>query len=90
MPDESFVPHQDRLAYHLLKSNGFAPPFIEERALLLADYAALCHARDALLQRWPHLTPPRQAEIIQQLTDQFTALWRRILDFNLQAPSAYK
>jgi len=27
--DDSLVPAQDRLAYHLLKSNGFAPPFIE-------------------------------------------------------------
>ena len=84
--DDSLVPAQDRLAYHLLKSNGFAPPFIEERALLLSEYATLCDAREALLQRWSQLTPPRQTTALQQLKAQFTALWRRTLDFNLQAP----
>ena len=48
IPDDSLVPAQDRLAYHLLKSNGFAPPFIEERTLLLSDYATLMQERDAL------------------------------------------
>jgi len=54
--------------------------------LLLSEYATLCDAREALLQRWSQLTPPRQTTALQQLKAQFTALWRRTLDFNLQAP----
>jgi hypothetical protein len=88
IPDDSFVPPQDRLAYHLLKSNGFAPPFIEERTLLLTDYATLVQERDALLQRWPQLTVMRQTQALQQLRTRWHELGRRTLDFNLQAPPA--
>jgi hypothetical protein len=88
IPDDSFVPPQDRLAYHLLKSNGFAPPFIEERTLLLTDYATLVQERDALLQRWPQLTVTRQTQTLQQLRTRWHELWRRTRDFNLQAPPA--
>lgn len=86
MPDDSLVPAQDRLAYHLLKSNGFAPPFIEERTLLLTDHATLVQDRDALLQRWPQLPATRQTQALQQLRTRLHELWRRTRDYNLQAP----
>ena len=76
------------MAYHLLKSNGFAPPFIEERTLLLADFATLSQERDALLQRWAQLTAVRQTQALQQLRTRLHDLWRRTLDYNLQAPPA--
>ena len=88
IPDDSLVPAQDRMAYHLLKSNGFAPPFIEERTLLLADFATLSQERDALLQRWAQLSALRQTQALQQLRTRLHDLWRRTLDFNLQAPPA--
>ncbi len=88
IPDDSFVPAQDRLAYHLLKSNGFAPPFIEERTLLLSDYATLMQERDDLLQRWAQLSVARQTQALQQLRTRLHDLWRRTRDFNLQAPAA--
>jgi hypothetical protein len=88
IPDDSLVPAQDRLAYHLLKSNGFAPPFIEERTLLLADFATLTQARDALLAQWPQLTVMRQTQSLQQLRTRLHELWRRTRDYNLQAPPA--
>ena len=88
LPDDSLVPAQDRLAYQLLKSNGFAPPFIEERTLLLSDYATLMQERDALLQRWAQLSAVRQTHALQQLRTRWHELWRRTRDYNLYAPSA--
>ncbi len=45
-------PHLDpewQLAYHLLKQNGFAPQFIEQRQTIETDLAA---AREALARSW--------------------------------------
>lgn len=86
--DDSLVPAQDRLAYHLLKSNGFAPPFIEERQRLIADARSLFADRDALYARWMGLSPRRKHETLTQLKARFVDVWRRTLDYNLQAPSA--
>lgn len=86
--DDGMVPEQDRMAYHLLKSNGFAPPFIEERLRLRDDATQLYTERDALYARWSTLTPVLQKRQRTMLHQRFTDLWRRTLEYNLQAPSA--
>lgn len=86
--DDGMVPEQDRMAYHLLKSNGFAPPFIEERLRLRDDATQLYAERDALHARWPTLTPALQQRQRTMLHQRFTDLWRRTLEYNLQAPPA--
>ncbi|MEY3990332.1 MAG: hypothetical protein RI985_1413, partial [Chloroflexota bacterium] len=62
LDDDTLVPPEDRVGYRLLKSNGFAPPFIEERTQLLHDHAQIRQERDQLLQVWPTLTKERQIE----------------------------
>jgi hypothetical protein len=86
--DDSLVPEHDRMAYHLLKSNGFAPPFIEERQRLSEDAQRLFAERDALKMRWAHLNPTQQRAALATCKARFVDLWRRTLDYNLQAPLA--
>jgi DnaJ family protein C protein 28 len=86
--DDSMVPEQDRMGYHLLKSNGFAPPFIEERNRLREDARQLLADRDALQARWQQLSPPQQQQQRTVLRNRFIDLWRRTLDYNLQAPAS--
>ncbi len=86
--DDSNVPEGDRMAYHLLKSNGFAPPFIEERNRLIADKHTLFADRDALHARWDSLSLDRQRDALTKLRARFVDIWRRTLDYNLQAPLA--
>lgn len=88
LDDDTLVPPEDRVGYRLLKSNGFAPPFIEERTQLLHDHAQIRQERDQLLQVWPTLTKERQIERRALLRHTYIDVWRRTLDFNLQAPLA--
>ena len=88
LDDDALVPLEDRIGYRLLKSNGFAPPFIEERTQLINDHAQIRQERDQLLQVWPTLTRERQHERLMLLRQKYTDVWRRTLDFNLQAPLA--
>lgn len=88
LDDDALVPPEDRVGYRLLKSNGFAPPFIEERTQLLHDHAHIRQERDQLMQVWPTLTHERQRERLMLLRQKYTDVWRRTLDFNLQAPLA--
>lgn len=86
--DDTHVPEADRLGYHLLKSNGFTPPFIMERQHLLEDRATLAQRRDALVQRWAQLHHTQRRKEYDAIHKQYTELWRRVMDYNLMAPSA--
>lgn len=86
--DDTHVPEQDRLGYHLLKSNGFMPPFLMERQHLISDREALAQRRDALQSRWAQLGRPQRLKEYEVLHKQYTELWRRVMDYNLMAPSA--
>ena len=86
--EHAHVPTEDRVGYHLLNSNGFAPPFIEARTQLLGDHAALHHERDQLLSVWPILSVERKRERRATLHQKYVDVWRRTLDYNLQAPLA--
>lgn len=86
--DDSMVPEHDRMAYHLLKSNGFAPPFIEERQRLIDEAQRLYRERDMLVQRWPRLSITQQRAERHTLSMRVVDVWRRTLDYNLQAPLA--
>jgi hypothetical protein len=86
LDDDVHVPPEDRVGYRLLKSNGFAPPFIEERTHLLRDHEQIRQERDQLMQVWPTLPVERQRERLTTLRNHYVDVWRRTLDFNLQAP----
>lgn len=86
LDDDALIPPEDRIGYHLLKSNGFAPPFIEERSQLLHDHAQIRQERDQLLSVWSTLSLERKQERRTALHQKYTDIWRRTLEFNLQAP----
>lgn len=88
LDDDALVPPEDRVGYRLLKSNGFAPPFIEERTHLLQDHDQIRQERDQLLTVWATLSIERQRERITALRARYIDVWRRTMDFNLQAPLA--
>ncbi|MFM2031984.1 MAG: hypothetical protein RLZZ297_749, partial [Chloroflexota bacterium] len=50
--DMTHVDPADRVGYTLLKSNGFAPPLLEERNTLLREHAELHHALTVLRMRY--------------------------------------
>jgi DnaJ homolog subfamily C member 28 len=85
-----------RLAYHLLKSNGFTLPWIEKRQAIFDAFEA---ARSTLARSWEWR---KTALAENQLASQVEAEWQRaqtafrkqilalnqeILAFNLEAPS---
>lgn len=88
LDDDALVPPEDRAGYRMLKSNGFAPPFIEERVQLLQDHARIRQERAQLLQVWSTLSDERKRERRTHLQRQYEDVWRRTSDFNLQAPLA--
>ncbi len=75
------------LTYHLLKENGFAPAFIEERKVIEKDLAA---ARDSLARAWVGRAAEggsgRWTQARGQFEAQVAALNKKIRDYNLTVP----
>jgi hypothetical protein len=86
--DMTHVDPADRVAYTMLKSNGFAPPFIEERTQLLAERSAFGGASQVLRERMPSLDESQRINSLHEMRRVLTDLWRRTLDYNLIAPPA--
>ncbi len=97
-------PHEDpemRLAHHLLHSNGFALPWIEEHRDLEARVAALrsslkrssndCQAavRTARGTTTSVVAHPAWRSAVQTFREQAADLNRRIRCYNLKAPSSH-
>lgn len=92
-------PHEDpewRLAHHVLKNSGFTLPWIEARREIEAEIEA---ARQALRRAWEwrketssrqQPNPASEAEwqrACRDFSEQIERINRRILDYNLQAPT---
>lgn len=84
--DDDMVPDEDRLAFRMLKSSGFAPPWLEARREIDAERARL----DAWLadanRRWPRLDGAARAALQIAYKRKLADLQRLIMDFNLTAP----
>jgi len=83
---DDLIPDADRLGYRMLKSSGFAPPWVEARREIDEERARL----DAWLQdanrRWPRLDSPAQAALEIAYKRKLGDLQRLILNYNLTAP----
>jgi hypothetical protein len=79
--DDAAVPGEWRLAFHVLRSNGFAPAWIESRKELRRDIAR-AHDRLTGVDR----DDPSRPRLESEFADQARELNRRIAHFNLQAP----
>jgi hypothetical protein len=86
--DMTHVDPADRVAFTMLKSNGFAPPFIEERAQLIAQRKACVAAIEVLCARFGTFNAAQRHRAISEMRSVLTDLWRRTLDYNLIAPPA--
>ena len=82
--DDVAVPDEWRLAFHVLRSNGFAPAWIEMGKELRRDIARA----HELLRQIGHDDPGR-ARLKSEFADLAPELNRRIARFNLQAPGPH-
>ncbi len=85
--DTTHVHPDDRVAYQLLYSNGFAPPFIEERSQLLHERIDLNQLVVLVRQRYSGLDAIQKQTVLSEMRRKLTDLWRRTLDYNLIAPT---
>lgn len=84
--DVTHVDPADRAGYQLLKSNGFAPPLLEERNALLREHGELTAALIILRARYSTLSPDKQTLLLHETRAKLTDIWRRTMDYNLVAP----
>ncbi len=97
LDENPFLDQEWQLAYHLLKQNGFAPDFIEQRQSIELELAA---ARQSLARAWSWRT---EALAEGKAADYVEAEWgrakekfyerverinKRIRDYNLTVPNA--
>lgn len=88
--DLTHVDEADRVAFQLLKSNGFAPPFLEERKYLVQERKHLSDATFVLRDQYPRMQPHQRMAALTEIRRALTDLWRRTLDYNLTAPVAFQ
>jgi hypothetical protein len=84
--DDSQVPEDLRLGYHLLKSNGFAPPWIEARRDVDEARARVAAWLAAANARWPHSDRQSRSLLRAEYHRLLAELHRTILTYNLRLP----
>lgn len=97
LEDNPFEDSEWRLAYHILRSNGFTLPWIEARREV---EAAILEARTALRRTWAwrqaalaggqpvQLVNAEWERAVESFRQQIDKINRDILTYNLKAPSA--
>jgi DnaJ family protein C protein 28 len=86
LDDDALVPEEYRLGHRMLKSSGFAPPWIEAQRDIAQERTRLeAWLKDAR-RRWPHLEAPARATLKVSYRRKLDDLQRMILNYNLTAP----
>ncbi len=75
-----------RMAHHLLRVNGFAPPWIEEACEIDRALTSLLSDLENARRRYA-ANPPSWQRALDGFHQQASALNRRILTYNLKSPS---
>jgi DnaJ family protein C protein 28 len=91
--EDALVEPEMRLAYHLLRSNGFAPRWIEERREIEATIQS---ARASLARSWEWYRSGRRdvwtegewRRAVEAFRRQVVRINQRIADYNLITPSS--
>jgi len=86
LDDDSLVPEDQRLGFRMLKSSGFAPPWIEARRDIDAERERLGSWLADARRRWPHQAAPARAALRVAYRRKLDDLQRMITNFNLKAP----
>jgi len=86
LDDDHSVPAEYRLGFRMLKTSGFAPPWIEARHEIDEERAQIANWRNDARQRWPYLAAPARAALRVAYRRKLDDLQRMIMNFNLKAP----
>jgi DnaJ homolog subfamily C member 28 len=86
--DDAYVPDELKVGYRMLKTSGFAPPWIELQKEITAEQAKLESWRAQAIGRLRHSSPVDQARLRDEYRERITALNRLILNYNLVVPQA--
>lgn len=86
LDDDEMVPAEYRLGYRMLKSSGFAPPWIEARREIDEERTKVATWLEDARRRWPHLGAPARTALRVAYRRKLDDLQRMIVSFNLQAP----
>jgi hypothetical protein len=84
--DDAMVPEDQRLGFRMLKSNGFAPPWIEARRDIDTEREQIASWLADTRRRWPYQGPPARAALRVAYRRKLDELQRMITNFNLKAP----
>ncbi len=86
-PDEDeLVPQEDRLGYRMLKTAGYAPPWVEAKRAIDDERRQLDEWLATAQRRWVHLAPAGRAALQVTYKRKLSDLQRTIVNFNLTAP----
>ncbi|MDQ2996221.1 MAG: DUF1992 domain-containing protein [Chloroflexota bacterium] len=86
LDDDALVPDEYRLGNRMLKSSGFAPPWIEAQREIEQERAKLDSWLKDAKRRLPHLDTPARAALNVAYHRKLDELQRLITHYNLQAP----
>lgn len=86
LSDDEHVPDELRLGFRMLKSSGFAPPWIEARREIDAERGRIDAWLKDANRRWQHLDGAARAGLQIAYKRKLSDLQRLILDYNLKAP----
>lgn len=86
--DDVFVPEDLRVGYRMLKTAGFALPWIEHQKDIVEEQAKLTRWLDSANARWRHAAPSERARLESIYREKLVQLNRTILNFNLSVPQS--
>jgi Domain of unknown function (DUF1992) len=86
--DDELVPDEDRLGYRMLKSHGFAPPWMEARRDVEQERERIHVWLQRTNKRWPTMHDASRAVARVEYRQMLVELRRMILNYNLTTPAA--
>jgi hypothetical protein len=86
LDDDALVPDEYRLGNRMLKSSGFAPPWIETQREIEQERAKIDTWQKDAKRRLLHLEAPDRAALKVAYRRKLDDLQRMITNYNLQAP----
>ncbi len=84
--DDIHVPEDLRVGYRMLKTAGFAPPWIEQRKEIVEDQEKLKSWLQSANARWRHAAPTERDRLMSLYREKLTLLSRKIMSYNLSVP----
>ncbi|GAB4184197.1 MAG: hypothetical protein Fur005_46790 [Roseiflexaceae bacterium] len=86
--DDLQVPEDQRLAFRMLKSHGFVPPWMEARQDIELERARIAAWLAETNARWPRMHEATRTAAKVRYKQMLEDLRRAILDHNLTSPTA--